>query len=206
MVHKTAQSHDTSHTGFCSHPPYYDAQHLPLPLYKMAYPKPSSLPYSRDLPSLASSSLSSSSSGAGFLLGTSDGVSTVSGLIVPTVDTNIGSQTARRGTWIANLTSDPALQNIIGSQIKLKDLICSITGLASSSCYNGSATCSNTYFGSQTPQCGSGDRCIKTWYGGFLYSPKPRQVSSEHCMAGSFPFLYSKQPYQSLQPPGHHHK
>jgi hypothetical protein len=102
----------------------YILPHLPPVLYRLAYPKPQAyLPPAPDLISL-SGTLHSSSSGSGT---SSSGNSVVSALTTPSnispQDTSGDSRGSRKGSYMANLTPDPALQQLVPSSIKLKDLI-----------------------------------------------------------------------------------
>jgi hypothetical protein len=98
--------------------------HLPPTLYRLAYPKPHAyLPPAPDLISLSGTSHSSSSGSGAF----SSGSSVVSALTTPshisprdTAGASIGS---RKGSYMANLTPDPELQQIVPSSMKLKDII-----------------------------------------------------------------------------------
>ena len=102
----------------------YILPHLPPTLYRLAYPKtPAYLPPAPDLISLSGTS-HSSSSGSG---ASSSGSSVVSALTTPsnisprdTAGASIGS---RKGSYMANLTPDPELQQIVPSSMKLKDII-----------------------------------------------------------------------------------
>jgi hypothetical protein len=102
----------------------YILPHLPPVLYRLAYPKPQPyLPPAPDLISLSGTS-HSSSSGTG---SSSSGNTVVSALTIPTnmvpQDAASDSRGSRKGSYMANLTPDPALQQIVPSGIKLKDLI-----------------------------------------------------------------------------------
>jgi hypothetical protein len=102
----------------------YILPHLPPVLYHLAYPKPQAyLPPAPDLLSLSGTSHSSSSRSGVSL----SGASVVSALTTPTTtspqDTLGDSRGSRKGSYMANLTPDPALQQLVPSSIKIKDLI-----------------------------------------------------------------------------------
>jgi len=102
----------------------YILPHLPPVLYRLAYPKPQAyLPPAPDLISLSGTS-HSSSSGTG---SSSSGNTVVSALTIPSnmvpPDAASDSRSSRKGSYMANLTPDPALQQLVPSGTKLRDLI-----------------------------------------------------------------------------------
>jgi hypothetical protein len=92
----------------------YMLPHLPPQLYKLAYPKPNSI-LTASQPSLTSLSVSSNATSI------TSGHSTVSGLSTPSGLTSAVMRS--KGSWIANLHPISALETIVPSDIKLKDLI-----------------------------------------------------------------------------------
>jgi hypothetical protein len=92
----------------------YMLPHLPPQLYKLAYPKPNRI-LTASPPSLTSSSVSS------IVTSITSGHSTVSGL--STLSGLTSAVTQSKGSWIANLHPISALETIVPSDIKLKDLI-----------------------------------------------------------------------------------
>jgi hypothetical protein len=93
----------------------YVLPNLPPTLYKLAYPRPTPTQDSYLLPpALVSLSASSASSASGS--------STLSGLTTPSTLPTAGAGKTR-GTYVANLTQDAALTQLVDPGIKLKDLI-----------------------------------------------------------------------------------
>jgi len=88
--------------------------HLAPQLYKLAYPKPNMI-LTASPPSLMSSSVSSNVTSITSGHSTVSGLSTLSGLT--------SAVTQSKGSWIANLHPISALETIVPSDIKLKDLI-----------------------------------------------------------------------------------
>jgi hypothetical protein len=106
----------------------YILPHLPPVLYRLAYPKPQAyLPPAPDLISLSGTS-HSSASGTGTSSSSNSVVSALTNpsLMVPQ-DASNASRHSRKGSYMANLKPDPALQQLIPSDIKIKDIIGSTT-------------------------------------------------------------------------------
>jgi hypothetical protein len=101
----------------------YILPHLPPQLYQLAYPKKPSLPgaasvSSGSTPHTSTTGSSSYASSAASSNGSMSGGSTISGLTVPTLPP---PQT--RGSAVFNLTLNATLQQLLPTNIKLKDLI-----------------------------------------------------------------------------------
>jgi hypothetical protein len=101
----------------------YVLPHLPPQLYQLAYPKKPSLPgaasvSSGSTPHTSTTGSSSYASSAASSNSSLSGGSTISGLTVPTLPP---PQT--RGSAVFNLTPNATLQQLLPTNIKLKDLI-----------------------------------------------------------------------------------
>jgi hypothetical protein len=99
----------------------YMLPHLPPTLYKLAYPRPTT----SLVPNLLALSDASHSSSSGNTSGSSN-ASTISNLTSPSGSEGTQpthNQNQRRGSYIANLPPDTALQSVIPPGIKIKDLM-----------------------------------------------------------------------------------
>jgi hypothetical protein len=97
----------------------YVAPTLPPVLYQLAHPKKPTGFHS--VPNLISASGSSSDSSSHSGSGVSSGASTMSGLTTPSIPT--ATNQATRGAVVVNLTPNVALQTLLPSTYRIKDLI-----------------------------------------------------------------------------------
>jgi hypothetical protein len=98
----------------------YILPNIPPALYRLAYSRLQSLVTPPDLISLSDASETSATRGS-----SSSGASTVSGITTPTAITGEGdeSKNNKKGSFYANLTPDPALVQLVPSDLKIRDLI-----------------------------------------------------------------------------------